>query len=271
MSMALLKKPLSRIKTVSYTLRYMAGKPIGNDRMHVLVACMPKSGSSFLTRAIGGLPAFRVASIVQGYDRNEQELSELALLRFHSCNYATQNHVRYSQPVEQLMGDFNLTPLVLTRDIHDVVVSMRDHLRKVSRTWPLAYVPADLPERPDVEVDMFVADMMVPWYLNFLMCWRQCPDAVWVRYEDLADDPNRTVRYLARCLDLHVSPSDVDRAVAAAQKTELKTRNVGGRGRGRDLTMDVKTRISDLAAYYSDVSESDPLLKKLIQESVFDG
>lgn len=42
--------------------------------IRVLVACMPKSGSTYLSGAIEALPGFIRAHLVPGYGRREQEL-----------------------------------------------------------------------------------------------------------------------------------------------------------------------------------------------------
>lgn len=243
---------VARLATAWDVLRYMGRHAIQNQRKHVLLACMPKSGSSFFASAIGELSGFRVASLVQDYDRNEQELSELALLRFHRVNYVTQNHIRYSRPVERLVAAFNLTPVVLTRNIFDVTASMRDHLKRVSLVWPLAYVPEDILSRSDEEIELFIADMMVPWYLNFYFSWTLCDHALWLDYEQVMTDLRGALKTIAGHIDLPLSASDLDSALEAARGLTLKTRNRGISGRGRLLSPSVKSRIHHLAGHYSE-------------------
>lgn len=250
-------KTVSRLATLSVVVRYMAGRQIRNDRKHVLLACMPKSGSSFFASAIGEIDGFRVASVVQDYDRNEQELSELALLRFHNLNYVTQNHIRYSRAVERLAAAFNLRPVILTRNIFDVIVSMRDHIRKVSRVWPLAYVPDSLLSQPDEMIDQFVADLMVPWYLNFYFSWTLCPGALWLDYQALVTDPLDSLKQVAAYIELPVDDAALERALRDAQAMPLKTRNKGISGRGRELSADVRARVDRLVSHYRAVERLD--------------
>ena len=257
---------IHRARTLLTTARYMAGASVANDRHHILVACMPKSGSSLVTRTIGSLPGFRVASIVQGYDRNEQELSELELLRFHNTNYATQNHIRYSAPLARLMADFNMRPLVLTRNIFDVIVSMRDHFKNVSLTWPLAYVPPKLLDRPDEDIDLFIAEMMVPWYLNFFMSWCDCDSAVWLSYETYTTDPLTRLEETLPNLGVNITRAKTYGAIQAADKSRLKTKNKGVPGRGKAVAPAVVDRIYRLSAYY-EASVRDPDKKKIFEDT----
>lgn len=247
----------SRLATLSAVVRHMAGRPIRNDRKHVLLACMPKSGSSFFASAIGEIDGFRVASVVQDYDRNEQELSELALLRFHGVNYVTQNHIRYSRAVARLSSAFNLQPVVLTRNIFDVIVSMRDHIRRVSRVWPLAYVPETLLSQNDEMIDRFIADLMVPWYLNFYFSWTLCPGALWLDYESITTDPLEAMRQVAAHIELSVDDGALERALHDVRAVPLKTRNKGISGRGRELSADVRARVDRLVSHYRAVEQLD--------------
>jgi hypothetical protein len=248
---------ISRIATAAVVIRYMRGQSIRNRKKHALLACMPKSGSSFFASVVGALDGFRVASIVQDYDRNEQELSELALLRYHNVNYVTQNHVRYSRPVERLIYAFNLRPVVLTRNIFDIVVSMRDHFKRVSLIWPLAYVPEDILSRSDDEIELFIADMMVPWYLNFYFSWTLCHDALWLDYDDMISDLSGALKNVGEHLDLPLTAASVDKAMETVGKLTIKTRNRGVSGRGRFLSHAAKAHIDHLVGHYSEAQADD--------------
>lgn len=263
-----MRKTISRFQTVMTAINYLAGRSVTNNKHHVLVACMPKSGSSLVTHMIGSLPSFRVASVVQGYDRNEHELSEIGLIRFNSTNYATQNHIRYSAPLQRLMTDFNVRPIVLTRNIFDIIVSMRDHFRNVSLVWPLAYVPDDIADWKDRDIDCFIADMMAPWYFNFYHSWLLCEEAIWLNYEDLKGNPTVTMEQLLRQLQIEIRTDELNDVLQQTLNAPLKTKNMGIVGRGQNVAPDAIERVATLKQYYTRDGYTDPLFERVFDHHV---
>ncbi len=72
---------------------------------------------------------------------------------------------------------FGLQPIVLVRNIFDVVVSIRDSLKMAPMSIAQAFVPADLAFREDEEMGRFITDLIVPWYFNFFGSWAKLPRA----------------------------------------------------------------------------------------------
>jgi Sulfotransferase domain len=187
------------------------------DAVRVLVACMPKSGSTFLSRTLANLPGFRTASLVPGYQRREQELCQITLNRVlrqtlgllrqfetglddtirRPVGFVAQHHVRYSLPLAKTIRDNRLTPVVLVRDIFDVVASLQDHFRNESPILPMAYATREMSDWPDERLCMFIADMVVPWYLNFFRCWQECDGKYLLSYQDLMGNPMRELAGIA--------------------------------------------------------------------------
>src|SRR5579862_7683714 len=114
-------------------------------RSHVLVACMPKSGSTFLCDIIAGLPGFRQVDLSPAYGRRQQELDEACLKRVNRFDYVSHNHVQYSDWTGALCRAYGVTPIVLVRDLFDVTVSLRDHIRNEGPVSPVFF--ADGPHR----------------------------------------------------------------------------------------------------------------------------
>ena len=111
------------------SVKTTARRALHLERPHVLVACMPKSASTFLTGVLAELPGMRRAPLTAAYGWREQTLDVVQLARFDLEFYVCQQHLRYSADVGALIGEYRLTPVVLTRNIFDVVASVRDHFR----------------------------------------------------------------------------------------------------------------------------------------------
>lgn len=257
--------------------------------IQILIACMPKSGSTLLSRSVQSVPGFRRVSVVPGYERREQELCPRELLnardqtdelrqiwqnrnlryslRFWRTNrvklrqrpfgYVCQHHVRYSETTAKLIREFNLKPVFLVRNIFDVVLSVRDHYRNLSPNMSMAYVTPEISELPDDELHDFIVDMVLPWYFNFYVSWQGCDDKLLVSYNELISDKPATLARVLKFAGIHekfterVSSNSIQ---AAEQKFTRK--NIGKSGRGRDLSEHTRARIHRMAAYYPGIDFS---------------
>ena len=224
------------------------------DKNHVLIACFPKSGSTWLSEILCQIPGYHRAHLVPAYDRREQELAFERLVVFHSYNYAAQHHCRYSRATERYMQTFSIKPIILIRNIFDCVVSTKefwdegvhDNERLLG---PMAYVPKDYYSWADSVKFDFIIDMIIPWYFNFFVGWCDYSGGSWVAYENLLARPEATIRTISDELGLGLSESQIQTALeSASQKPTLK--NVAQVGRGEALTKAHKERVHAFATYY---------------------
>lgn len=224
-------------------------------RTHILLACMPKSGSTYLSNSIGRLPNFRRTSLVSGAARAEQEINFRAAIRKSKYNYISQQHVRYHSRTAEAIQTFQLTPVVLVRNIFDCVVSIRDHWRRESIRGPMAYVLEDHLEMDDRELDHMIVQMVIPWYINFYVSWTQCEDALWLCYEEVISDP---VDAVTRILERAGHTTDPETMRAAVQWTNPseERKNVGRPGRGASLPEHQKQIVREYRSFYPDIDFS---------------
>lgn len=235
-------------------LTWSEGAPLLCDKRHILVACLPKSGSTWLSEILSRLPSFARVDLVPFFDRREQELAFERMLVAHHLDYVAQHHCRYSQATDRCLRTFSIKPVVLVRDIFDCMVSLKDHMDRgaadpAARVGPVAYVPDAYYAWPDEARLNFIVDMCAPWYFNFVVSWLDCHDAVWVRYEDLLADPRLTVARIADSLAISVGDEAVDGALAAAAAAPTR-RNVAKAGRGGTLSARQRRHIEQMASYY---------------------
>ncbi|MHC4505615.1 MAG: class I SAM-dependent methyltransferase [Planctomycetota bacterium] len=237
-------------------LAYLRGRTFASEHHRVLLACFPKSGSTYLARVLSLLPGYSKVALVTGYGRREQELSAEKLLAAHrsSGDYVAQHHVRCSAATERLMGQFGLKPVVLVRNIFDTIVSIRDHLRSEPPDIAQAYVPPDIGEWNDERTFRFIVDMIVPWYFNFFASWSQCVDKLLVTYEDVHADVLGVVRGIGNRYGLDLAGDDIRSAVEEANRQGADTRkNRAVLGRGGSLPDEVRAKVAGLARYYEGI------------------
>jgi hypothetical protein len=222
-------------------------------RPHVLIACMPKSASSFLSDAVAAIDGMRLGSLAWSYGGREQTLDVVQLARIDHRSYVAQQHLRYSGDVGELIAEFNLTPVVLTRNVFDVVASFRDHIRSLEpgdELWLAPLTPSH-GKLPDAALEDLIADLIMPWYINFYASWNGL-DALRVTYDQVRSDPAEAVRRICERAGI----AHDERAIAAAVETaraKAKRFNQGVSGRGVSLSPYARDRIASFARHYPEV------------------
>lgn len=250
--------------------------------IRILIACMPKSGSTFLSQSIAQIPGFRRERLVRGFERREQELCLVALRKaaeksqrkrdeFNAelvddatqkpsrapIGFVVQQHLRQSKTTARLIDKFDLKPVVLVRNIFDLVLSIQDHYRNLSPAMSMAYVDERIAGMDDSSVQDFIVDMVIPWYINFHVSWQHYDGCLRLSYEQVMADKKAAVLAVldyagadARSLEQTVTRS-LEKAEAGFTR-----KNVGKSGRGASISDDNKDRIRRMAAYYPDVDFS---------------
>jgi hypothetical protein len=222
---------------------------------HYVVACFPKSGSTYLSAILANLIQGTQVGLVPGYGFREQELAPAYLALYHNLDYVAQHHLKCSAATMEMLSRFSIYPIVQIRNLFDVAVSLIDHL-EIHPVTPVAFV-ADSYEHFDHETKTrFFAEMVAPWYINFFVSWTysDCP-ATWVSYEDLIGNELETVRRICADTGLEVTDTEILAAVAAAGQSETRL-NKGVTGRGQALPEELKDRILALTRFYPSIDFS---------------
>ncbi len=230
----------------------LSSEDAGPGGKHILVACAPKSGSTYLATALSNLPGFLKVDLTLGYDNREQELCLLHCAAIHSADYAAQHHVRLSPQTASLIRAFHIFPVVLTRNLFDTVVSLRDHMIDNPRPSSMAFIDEGYLRWSEGRQLDFIIDFFLPWYANFLACWSSYQEpCVRVLYRDFVAAPAETVARIAAAAGVACSAAEIDAAVAAVEPDQMRL-NVGRVGRGREVLSNSQIRrIDDLFEPYA--------------------
>ncbi|MCA8928594.1 MAG: sulfotransferase domain-containing protein [Alphaproteobacteria bacterium] len=220
----------------------------------VFISAMPKSGSTYLTRLLADATGY-LQYFLGTHHRNEQDLYLPRLVDAAPLNTVSHQHTRPTCENVRLMRLYGIRPVILTRNIADSLVSLRDMLVHNAPDSPVLRVPADFADWPaDRQFDMMI-DLAGPWYARFVGDWaaEDRLETLWLRYEDMIDAPTAQVRRVADFYGLDLPDRQIEAAVRALGRGDPRaTRlNRGVRGRGaRLMTSDQLTRLSGLFDYY---------------------
>ena len=236
----------------------IAGR-VSPGRKHVWAIAPPKSGSTWLTMLLKRLLDWPLVPLVSGYDRREQEVDILSLLRYPDINILSPHqHCRASQPTVDFIRRFHVKPIIMTRNVLDTVVSLRDHLVRESRAMPMAYVDDQFLHWNDERQYEFVIEMFMPWILSFYASWLAAAptlngNLLFVRYEDLAAQPSKTLQGILRFCDETRSECQIAEVIDRVSGLDTR-RNQAVTGRGAALLSPAQqAKIQQLRGFYEHV------------------
>lgn len=248
-------EPLARYiyKKIKYVIfRDIYEDTISKSSGKILIACFPKSGSSFTANVLSELSDYKKEPLVFAYGAREQELDPRKIFQLRNSCFVAQHHVKCSGYTEKLVKQYNLTTVVLVRNIFDVIVSLADHFRNTSITGPMAYIAKEhIEQLSDQELYCLIADLVVPWYINFYVGWtRSSLKPLIVKYEDLIDEPIKFFKTILELDGCELSSKEISDAIALSKNNKKSRINKGVKGRGSLLPEVVEKRVKKLASYY---------------------
>jgi len=231
-------------------------RSVFSNGKYLVLAAMPKSGSTFLSHTLCALTGYRHYYLACAYDNIEQEIYLPRVIDGFGCGRVVQQHFRANG------ANLDIEPVVVVRNIFDLVASIRDHLlNERPDNLPAVYTTDDfLGFSPSRQLD-FVIDMVVPWYITYYVSWYQAEKQreirfLWITYEELVADWGTGIRRILDFFGMQKPDVAIARAIETtrAEPKERTRLNVGVPGRAYALLSDSqRERIVRLTQYYPHV------------------
>lgn len=232
---------------------------------YIVLSSMPKSGSTFMAKALATLTGYEHTYFAFVYGNVEQELYLPKVVDAFGSGTVVQQHFKANPGNLQILNSYGIRPMVLVRSLPDLMVSARDHLLKENlNNLPGLQVHPEFPAfSPERQLD-FVVDMFAPWYIGYFVSWtrahlEQKVPVHWIRYETISRDWPGGILEAAKYLGLECTAEDVSRALATVEAAPASSRrlNVGVAGRGKQQLSEPQIeRLRTLAGYYPGVDFS---------------
>ncbi len=207
----------------------------------LMIAAMPKTGSTFLSHTIGKVLGYKHSYFASAYHNIEQELYRPRIVDAYGRGTVVQQHVRANSPNIELLKRYGIKPTVLVRNIFDILASLRDHLnRERLDNIPSLYVPAGYRDLPAERQFDFLVAFYAPWLLSFYASWAEAErnqrlDFMWLRYEDCLPDYASAVQAVVDYHRLSVTPDDIAAGLRDPSDQATRRFNKGVAGRGLAL------------------------------------
>ena len=216
----------------------------------LLIACFPKSGSTFLARLLSAATGFPTRDLVVAFGHRDQDICERKLQRLKR-RAVVQQHIKGTDHNVELIRNYGLRPIVLVRNIFDTVVSLDDYLLREGLRMPTGFVHREYPRIDFAERIEYLIRVHLPWYFNFFMSWRESSptlDTFPLSYERLFADVRQTLIEIIEFHELRIDSQQIDAALTAVRSANTRfNKGVSGRGE-RLLTASHKAAIRELAA-----------------------
>lgn len=221
---------------------------ISQVRSHIFVASMPKSGSTFLRETVLAYTGLKHVWLNEGGGRREMELSFERLRKYNRRNYFSGAHIGCSEFTERMIGAFNLKPIIVYRDLFDIICSLRDHLRNERYEFSMGFLDETHLSFDDDQLDLLIADLFMPWYVKFYASWRSYRGpALWLSYDEITRDTRETLRKIQTFTGVKI---DLDKDIQLKQSLKTTRLNKGVSGRGSSLRPEVRDKLKDYVQYY---------------------
>lgn len=232
----------------------------------IFVTAMPKSASTFLVATLAEVTSYLQHFLGSDF-LNEQDLYLPKLIDVYDMDVVAHQHTRATPKNLELMQDFAIRPVVLTRPLPDIAVSLLDHIHRESRITSVFHPGPDFGALSrDAQMDAII-DLAMPWFVQFYAGWGEAAEAgaveaLFLDYADVVGAAAETVARILTFQGLAVPPqAHIADAVARIQGAGRTRFNKGVTGRGAaGLTQAQMDRLSALARHYSAVDFAPNLL-----------
>ena len=157
---------------------------------------MPKSGSTFLSAVLALITKSKLIKPIAGGPQDEQNLCFPTLVDLYGSRYVAHIHLKASESNVQKIIDFGLKPIVLVRNLYDIVVSINDHFHREDIKTFNIFVDEKFFKLSKSEQYDQIIDLALPWYINFYVSWQSTISIKphWVTYEELTSNSIHTIQ-----------------------------------------------------------------------------
>ena len=221
----------------------------------VLLACFPRSGSTYTFQVMAKVLGYRKVSLCYARQRSDHDLYVPFLLSNLDKPTLSQHHLKATEANIALINAFNIKVVVLVRNLENVLISLFHTIRNYPP--PHAYtLDEDSSTWPDDLLIDYLIQYRVPWYLDFFISWARALHRGEIRghivtYEHMTDDETDYFSTICSSLQRPVEMEDI-RAAADDVREKGNFRLSGGARERVDpiLSPQQKDRIAQMGKVF---------------------
>jgi len=213
---------------------------------YYLINALPKCGSSYLYNLLSYVLDVKKTFISNpSFRTNEQDLYLPSLLDAYTVSTLSRQHFRATDQNIEYLKRFSITPVMLVRNIFDIVVSWRDNQVNgiILQNEPmysysvLGYYDKSFLEKSKEQQYSYIIHTTLPWIFNYLASWFSAEkngiSVMWCQYERLVAEPKDVLLKILEYFNYQKDESMIDVAidtVSSDKKGNNFNKGVVGRG-----------------------------------------
>ncbi|MCK7589906.1 sulfotransferase domain-containing protein [Subsaxibacter sp. CAU 1640] len=199
---------------------------------HVLIACLPKSGSTFLSDVLVNVTGFDFVQFQPIRGTNDHNIDHHFFYENSNKNTVTQLHIKPNDSNKKIFLKENIKIVFLYRDLLSSLKSMHRHILEENNKWFMFSI-ADGFESWSIERQFdFIIDLIAPWYINFLTAWKKEISlgelsVLEVNYDDFRKDNDKTIHNILNFYGLNYSKERIKDSleISYSKKDKLRFNN----------------------------------------------
>ena len=261
-----------------------ASKALATTTSNIYVACMPKSGSSYLAHSLStalDIPFQHLTTShpnpsAVGMNGREQEIDELAIIKktLRGTGFVAQHHTKSTPYLMRLFSSYNIGCIVIFRNIFDGMISLDAMLQKSTWSNPLAQgalkIPVNYSELSFDERMAGISNNYGTWCIDFYLSWKRVAQEgfnfLWVEYDKHLSRSSGDKNELCDLLIEYLKPSSVQEAklyevIVGETVSDARARfRSGESGEGVDkVPLDVQRHLINYAKKYNKELEASDM------------
>jgi hypothetical protein len=227
---------------------------------HIFIACLPKSGSTFLAKVITELTGFEFVQFQPIRGTNEHNIDKGVLFSNLHKNTVTQLHTKPSLSNKKLLKSNNIKVVFLYRGILNSLRSLHHHILHENEQWFMFTWTQDFHFWDEEKQFDFIIDLILPWYINFLTSWHNeiktgDLEILSLDYDDFKSDNTSTVNQIVEFYNLNNTENEINLALNKAyeKKDQLRFNDSKDKKHYNFSKVQIK-KIEKLVNYYPQLS-----------------
>jgi len=196
---------------------------------HIYIACLPKSGSTFLTDVLVNVSEFQFVQFQPIRGTNDHNINYDVLLSNLNNDTVTQLHTKPNDHNRLLFKKYNIKVVFLFRSIINSLKSFHSHILNENDRWFMFSVADNFIEW-DIEKQFdFIIELVGPWYIDFLVSWKKELqkneiEILEVDFDDFKSDNINTIRRILEFYELYHSSNRIEEGLKRSMSRKEKLR-----------------------------------------------
>lgn len=226
-------RPLELLRTLFFTIKPSSTPP------WIFIACMPKSGSTFISQKLASITGYSHARPISYYMDIEQNIDVRMVPRLLRKKIVCQMHTPGRLFNIDVMRHYGIRPVILIRDPRDVLLSSHDHFFRETPVGPMGSLDPDWFNWDFEQRLEYLIIHELPRIREWYELWwanKFRIDHLVVRYEELVRSPETKLDLFERILKFYKLEAFLPGLARLADDTdkELRRANVMQAGRWRE-------------------------------------